>query len=204
MDRMNYLGWSTKLQEYNPELNSSSFPYDIPNKSWVFGELDANYQMPVSMSKDKDRYEFDYANRVITHYENNKRVESIYYDDNLDDPRIWDVEHKGSKVVRYIINNGVLTDLVYYSKSEDLYMTIPLNSDGEEIRVTGVYRKAKEGEFYDEQIVDVTMDILGYNPNSTQYSVLEIDAQTGLKRKVKTIIGRDDLKYYLLEHYLGW
>lgn len=204
MDRMNYLGWNTKLQEYNPELYTDAFPYDAPNKSWTFGPLDSKYQMPISMTRGGDCYEFDYANRVITHFVNNKRTESLYYDNDLDDPRIWDVENKTAKVLQYKMSNGVLTQLVYYSKPRDLYMTIPLNDEGEEIRVTGVYRKAKEGEFDDEQIVDVTMDILGYNPSSTQYSVFEIDSQTGLKRKVKTILGRDNLKNYLLEHYLGW
>ena len=205
MDRTNYLGWSTKLQENNPELNKGEFPYDIPNKSWQFGSLDQKYKMPVSMSRGNDRYEFDYANKIITHYENNKRTESLYYDEDLDDPRIWDVEHKGAKVVQYRMDSyGVLSTLVFFSKSGSLYMEIPLNDKGEEIRVTGVYKIANEGRYFDEKIVDVTNDVLGYTKDDSVYSVYEIDALTGTKRKVNTIIGDDNLKYYILEHYLGW
>lgn len=175
MDRTNYLGWSTKLQENNPELNSGAFPYDIPNKSWSFGELDSKNQMPVSMSRGSDRYEFDYANRVINHFENNKRTESLYYDNDLDDPRIWDVGHTGAKVKEYEYGNlGGLWRVKYWSRYGDIYMPLTINEKGKENGAWDLLRVNKNTG-RETKVVNVEHDY--YTDN---YVIGELDETTGL------------------------
>ena len=201
MDRMNYLGWNTKLQEYNPELNTGAFPYDAPNKSWTFGPLDSKYQMPISMTRGGDRYEFDYANRVVTHFVNNKRTESLYYDNDLDDPRIWDVRHTGAKVAEYEFGtNGGLWRIKYWSRNGRLYMPVTINDEGNENRPWEVYR-VETNSYNDTKVVKIEKD---YGHDNDTYFILELDETTGLYTKVATIQKEIDVKPFILKNYLDW
>ena len=201
MDRTNYLGWSTKLQENNPELNTGAFPYDAQNKSWTFGPLDSKYQMPISMTRGGDCYEFDYANRVITHFVNNKRTESLYYDDDLDDPRIWDVRHTGAKVAEYEFGtNGGLWRIKYWSRNGKLYMPVTINDEGDENRPWEVYR-AEINSYNDTKVVKIEKD---YGHDNDTYFILELDETTGLYTKVATIQNEIDVKSFILKNYMGW
>ena len=200
MSRMDYLGWSTKLQEYNPVYNNrGGFPYETPNKSWSFGELDPEFQMPVSMSRGDDRYEFDYSGKVITHYVNNKRTEALYYDDELDDPRVWSVGYTGAKVKEFdYAYSGQLYRVKYWNRNRTSYMPMVINEKGKEERAWEIYR-VNDGEPGITKVVDID-----YDYHDDCFVIGELDETTGLYDRVKTIWGENDLKQYLLTHYLGW
>ena len=201
MDGMNYLGWSTKLQVHNPDLNTGAFPYDAQNKSWTFGPLDSKYQMPISMTRGGDCYEFDYSNKVITHFVNNKRTESLYYDDELDDPRIWDVRHTGAKVSEYEFGtNGGLWRVKYWSRNGKLYMPVTINDEGNENRPWEVYR-VETNSYNETKVVRIEKD---YGHDNDTYFILELDETTGLYTKVATIQKEIDVKPFILKNYLGW
>ena len=151
------------------------------------------------MSRGNDRYEFDYANKVITHYENNKRTESLYYDEDLDDPRIWDVEHIGAKVKEYEYGNlGGLWRVKYWGKYGDIYMPLTINEKGEENRAWELLRVNKNAG-RETKVVNVEHDY--YTGN---YVIGELDETTGLYNEVAVFADEDKVKQYLFKHYLGW
>ena len=203
MDGMNYLGWSTKLQENNPELNSDIFPYDIPNKSWSFGELDSKSHKPISMFKGNEAFAFDYDNNVISHFLNNRLTEFILYDDELDDPRIWNIEHHGAKVVEYEFgNNGGLWRRKYWSRNGKLYMPVTINENEDENSPREVYR-AEANSYSDTKVVRIDSKY-NYDNNDYVFFILELDEITGLYNRVATIQKESDLKPYILKKYLDW
>lgn len=203
MDRTNYLGWSTKLQENNPELNSDIFPYDIPNKSWSFGELDSKSHKPISMFKGNEAFVFDYDNNVISHFLNNRLTEFILYNDELDDPRIWNIEHHGAKVVEYEFgNNGGLWRRKYWSRNGKLYMPVTINENEDENSPREVYR-AEANSYSDTKVVRIDSKY-NYDNNDYVFFILELDEITGLYNRVATIQKESDLKPYILKKYLDW
>lgn len=203
MDGMNYLGWSTKLQENNPELNSDIFPYDIPNKSWSFGELDSKSHKPISMFKGNEAFVFDYDNNVISHFLNNRLTKFILYDDELDDPRIWNIEHHGAKVVEYEFgNNGGLWRRKYWSRNGKLYMPVTINENEDENSPREVYR-AEANSYSDTKVVRIDSKY-NYDNNDYVFFILELDEITGLYNRVATIQKESDLKPYILKKYLDW
>lgn len=203
MDGMNYLGWSTKLQENNPKLNSDIFPYDIPNKSWSFGELDSKSHKPISMFKGNEAFAFDYDNNVISHFLNNRLTEFILYDDELDDPRIWNIEHHGAKVVEYEFgNNGGLWRRKYWSRNGKLYMPVTINENEDENSPREVYR-AEANSYSDTKVVRIDSKY-NYDNNDYVFFILELDEITGLYNRVATIQKESDLKPYILKKYLDW
>jgi len=203
MDRTYYLGWSTKLQENNPELNSDIFPYDIPNKSWSFGELDSKSHKPISMFKGNEAFVFDYDNNVISHFLNNRLTEFILYDDELDDPRIWNIEHHGAKVVEYEFgNNGGLWRRKYWSRNGKLYMPVTINENEDENSPREVYR-AEANSYSDTKVVRIDSKY-NYDNNDYVFFILELDEITGLYNRVATIQKESDLKPYILKKYLDW
>ncbi len=159
------------------------------NRGWNFYDYNAR-NIPTCMASGSYKYVFDFDNKKIIYYENNRRLKEFIYETKLEDPREWNMESIGLvKEYEYSVQ-GVLYKAIYtYGSNSKYYAEVDISDTGKEKTSTWEIHEKNTGVF-DDIILDIKTFLWGYE-------IYCVDKSTGIKKYIETLNG-EDVKHAVL------